>query len=61
MTTELRARGRTVSDGPGGQRAPEQHREHVVRRLLASGLSAQTLLTLLPDFRPVVQRVLHRD
>jgi hypothetical protein len=42
-------------------RPPEAHREHVVRRLLAAGLSAHTLVALLPDFRPIVHRVLTRD
>ncbi len=36
------------------------HREDVVRRLLARGLSPTTLLALVPDFRPVVERVTGR-
>lgn len=38
-----------------------RHRESVVQRLLAKGLSATTLMALLPDFRPVVQRTLEQD
>jgi hypothetical protein len=61
IMTELRAQGCAGSEGAGLTRSPEAHREHVVRRLLAAGLSAQTLLALLPDFRPIVQRVRHHD
>ncbi len=35
----------------------EEHREVVVRRLLARGLSPTTVVALLPDFRPLVQRL----
>lgn len=35
----------------------QAHRESVVRRLLAHGLSATTLIALLPDFRPVIDRL----
>lgn len=34
-----------------------RHREHVVRRLLDRGLSPATLLTVLPDFRPLIERL----
>lgn len=33
------------------------HRESVVRRLLARGVSASTLIALLPDLRPVIERL----
>jgi hypothetical protein len=33
----------------------------VVRRLLARGLSPTTIATLLPDFRPLVQRLAEDD
>jgi hypothetical protein len=35
----------------------EEHRETVVRRLLARGLSPTAIAALLPDFRPLVQRL----
>lgn len=35
----------------------QAHRESVVRRLLARGVSAPTLIALLPDFRPVIDRL----
>ena len=35
----------------------EEHREDVVRRLLARGLSPTAICALLPDFRPLVQRL----
>lgn len=38
-----------------------RHRETVVRRLLDRGISPTTLTSLLPDFRPVIQRVIDGD
>ncbi len=59
--TQLRAPGCPGADRADDRRPVEEHREHVVTRLLAAGLSTQLLVTLLPDFRPIVHRVLHRD
>jgi hypothetical protein len=42
-----------------GRDSVRRHRETVVRRLLARGLSPTTLIMLLPDFRPVVERIIH--
>jgi hypothetical protein len=39
---------------------PLAHRERVVRRLLDLGLSPATLVVLLPDFRPLVDRLARR-
>ena len=39
----------------------EEHREIVVRRLLARGLSPTTVATLLPDFRPLVERLAEEE
>lgn len=61
IMTELRTRGCAGSEAADAPRSPEAHREHVVRRLLAAGLSASALLALLPDFRPIVQRVVRHD
>ncbi|MFA9445523.1 hypothetical protein [Egicoccus sp. AB-alg6-2] len=33
------------------------HRESVVRRLLGAGLSVRLLRLLLPDWRPLIERV----
>ncbi|GGI05100.1 hypothetical protein [Egicoccus halophilus] len=55
-----------MGQGPGtvaiacdgeGRRAVVAHRESVVRRLLASGLTPPTLAVLLPEWGPVVERV----
>lgn len=57
-------------DEPRGPHGPEdeehrvsieEHRETVVRRLLARGLSPNTVVALLPDFGPVVERVAEDD
>jgi hypothetical protein len=38
-----------------------EHREVVVRRLLLLGLSPTVLRTLLPEFRPLIDRIAHRN
>jgi hypothetical protein len=48
-------------DGVPQRVSVEEHRETVVRRLLARGLSPTTIATLLPDLRPLVQRLAADD
>ena len=50
-----RAEHRGCRDGP--RESVHAHRETVVRRLLARGLSPTALIALVPDFRPIVERV----
>ena len=62
MTPDLTTAGACVAADRDRERVdPATHREHVVRRLLARGLSPQTLTALLPDFRPIVQRLAAHD
>jgi hypothetical protein len=49
--------GRPDQDDQPQLASVEEHRETVVRRLLARGLSPTTIATLLPDFRPLVERL----
>jgi hypothetical protein len=63
--TRHRATAGRLREGLQNEDAPERvhplaHRESVVRRLLDLGVSPATLLMLLPDFRPVVDRLARR-
>lgn len=51
-------RGASCEDAP--REHMHRHRESVVRRLLARGVSANTLTALLPELRPVIQRVVRK-
>jgi hypothetical protein len=53
--------GRADQDDQPQRATVEEHRETVVRRLLARGLSPTTIAALLPDFRPLVQRLADED
>jgi hypothetical protein len=45
---------------PGTRLSPRAHREQVVRRLLLRGLSPRVLGVLLPEWRPLIERVAQR-
>ena len=53
--------GHVDQDDEPQRASVEEHRETVVRRLLARGLSPTTVATLLPDFRPLVERIADDD
>ena len=53
--------GQVDQDDEPARASVEEHRETVVRRLLARGLSPTTVATLLPDFRPLVERIADDD
>ncbi|MEX1177507.1 MAG: hypothetical protein WEB09_03510 [Nitriliruptor sp.] len=38
-----------------------EHREDVVRRLLLLGITPRLLRALLPEFRPIIDRVVGHD
>jgi hypothetical protein len=52
-------RVRTVA-APSGRQVlldPRQHRTHVLRRLLASGISAPTLRAIVPEWSDEISRI----
>lgn len=61
MMTELRVPGYAGADHSTASPTPGAHREQIVRRLLARGLSAHALSVLLPDFSPIVRRITGRE
>jgi hypothetical protein len=59
VTVDLDREGIAVTADDGGrERVPtEEHREDVVRRLLASGLSPELLRAMLPEFGPLIDEL----
>jgi hypothetical protein len=47
----------TADDGDRERASTEEHREDVVRRLLASGLSPELLRAMLPEFGPLIDEL----
>ncbi len=63
MTVDTESREVAIPTPGGGEVLvdPRDHREHVVRRLLADGVRTSTLLRLLPEWEPLITRVAAED
>jgi hypothetical protein len=59
VTVDLDREGIAVTDHVGGHQrvSSEEHRENVVRRLLAAGLSPDLLRALMPEFASLIDEL----